>query len=275
MAALMPQHPARAILIRLEGQGERALHERVYQQCWKPFGGRQQICCEQIEITASDAALADLPSLLLPLEVADLPVILWCRSARLVGTPELRDIARIATKVVLDSAAIPDGPEAIRRFAEAMGRGVVLGDLAWTRITRWRETLSRVFENRDTLAGLAQLGSVHVKYGPGFETAAWYFAAWVHNALEDAGVKVSVAVSAGAPTLRLELAGKDFQLTLARQEDRLVTTMNGQQECTNLPLITDYLLLREELGIVGRDAVFERTLKAAAGLALPSWTEPK
>src|SRR5258708_2424218 len=53
IAALMPQHPARAILVRLLGAGERALSERVYQQCWKPFGGRQQICCEQIEITAS------------------------------------------------------------------------------------------------------------------------------------------------------------------------------------------------------------------------------
>ena len=61
VAALMPEHPARTILIRLRGEGERALSERVYQQCWMPFGQRQQICCEQIEITASDAALADLP----------------------------------------------------------------------------------------------------------------------------------------------------------------------------------------------------------------------
>ena len=81
------------ILIRLRGDGERALSERVYQQCWKPFGQRQQICCEQIEITASDAALADLPSVILPLAVPDLPVILWCRSARLVRRPEFGAIA--------------------------------------------------------------------------------------------------------------------------------------------------------------------------------------
>ena len=56
----MPEHPARAIVIRLRGAGERALSERVYAQCWMPFGQRRQICCEQIEITASDAALADL-----------------------------------------------------------------------------------------------------------------------------------------------------------------------------------------------------------------------
>src|SRR5258708_37640231 len=53
VAALMPEHPARTILIRLQGDGERALRERGYQQCWEPFGPRQQIWCEQIEIAAS------------------------------------------------------------------------------------------------------------------------------------------------------------------------------------------------------------------------------
>ena len=37
-----------------------ALAARVFAQCWMPFGHRQQICCEQIEITASDASLPDL-----------------------------------------------------------------------------------------------------------------------------------------------------------------------------------------------------------------------
>src|ERR1035437_389832 len=127
LAALMPEHPARTILIRLQGDGERALPQRVYQQCWKPFGQRQQICCEQIEITASDAALADLPSVILPLAVSDLPVILWCRSARLVQRPEFGEIAGMATKVVIDSDAAgvtnSAATDAIRRMAEGVGRG--------------------------------------------------------------------------------------------------------------------------------------------------------
>src|SRR5581483_8635333 len=67
IAALMPEHPARAIVVRLSGAGERGLTERVYSQCWMPFGQRRQICCEQVEITASDAALRDLWSVVLPL----------------------------------------------------------------------------------------------------------------------------------------------------------------------------------------------------------------
>src|SRR5207248_1136529 len=118
IAALMPEHPARAIYVRLCGQGRRALSERVYAQCWMPFGQRRQICCEQVEITAADAALADLPSVVLPLAVADLPVILWCRAPRLLGMPEFREIASMAHKVVLDSATMPDAKAALRQLAD-------------------------------------------------------------------------------------------------------------------------------------------------------------
>ena len=38
----------------------------------------------------------------------------------------------------------------------------------------------------------------------------------------------------------------------------MVVTLNGTSQCTNLPQPTDYLLMREELGIVRHDPVFER-----------------
>ena len=278
VAALMPEHPARAILIRLRGEGERALSQRVYQQCWKPFGQRQQICCEQIEITASDAALADLPSVILPLAVPDLPVILWCQSARLVRRPEFGEIAGMATKVVIDSAAAGDSTDAIVCMADGVRSGGILADLAWTRLTRWRETLARVFENRDTLARLSEVDSVQVRFGPGYETAAWYLAAWAANALASVGQVVSPLVTQVIArqdeSLRLELSGGTFRVELSRQEDRLVTVVNEQSNCTNLPRPTDYLLMREELGIVRRDAVFEAALASAARLAVSSSSGP-
>jgi glucose-6-phosphate dehydrogenase assembly protein OpcA len=269
MAALMPEHPARTIVIRLQGDGERALSERVYQQCWKPFGQRQQICCEQIEITASDAALADLPSVILPLAVPDLPVILWCRSRRLVRRPEFGEIAGMATKVVIDSGDEENPTEAIGRMASAVQRGGILADLAWTRLTRWRETLARVFENRDYLARLSEVSSVKVSFGPSYETAAWYLAAWAANAL---GRPVTPVVERQPESLRLELSGGAFRVVLSREEERLVTIVNDQSNCTNLPQPTDYLLMREELAIVRRDAVYEQTLASAARLAVSSGT---
>lgn len=259
VAALMPEHPARTIHIRMIGGQGRTLSERVYQQCWMPFGQRRQICCEQVEITAADAALGDLPSVVLPLVVADLPVILWCRAPRLLGMPEFRAIAGMATKVVLDSASMPDPVESLRRLRAAVGRGVVVGDLAWTRITRWRAMLSQVFENRDRLARLAKVRSVIVKFGAGYETSARYLAAWIGNA-----VGRPAEIQAFDGTVRVEIEGEDLRVELCRHDETLSVCVNELSHHTSLPQPTDYLMMREELSIVRRDTVFEKTLETAA-----------
>jgi glucose-6-phosphate dehydrogenase assembly protein OpcA len=273
LAALMPEHPARTILVRLCGGAERKLSERVYQQCWKPFGQRQQICCEQIELTASDAALGDLPSVLLPLIVADLPVILWCRSARLPDMPEFTEIEGLATKVILDSSAFPDAARAIRRLAVEHARGVNTADLSWTRLTRWREMLARVFENRNYLGRLSDISEVNVTWSPGFEAAARYLAAWAQEALSGAGVNVKVTLQPGPETLRIELAGGGLHVGLHREDERLIVTVDELSTCTHLPPPTDYVLMREELGILRRDPILDQTLSAAARLAVSSASE--
>jgi glucose-6-phosphate dehydrogenase assembly protein OpcA len=270
IAALMPEHPARAIVVRLSGAGERALTERVYSQCWMPFGQRRQICCEQIELTASDASLEDLPSVVLPLAVPDLPLILWCRTARILGMPEFYRIAAMARKVVVDSAQVTDPVTAIMRMSVLSRSGVLLGDLSWTRLTRWREMLSQVFENQENLKQLGRIERVRVSFGDGLEVAARYMAVWVANALADAGMKVKSEVVAATGTLRVELAGDGLGVELVREQDRLVITVNGFSHCTNLPQPNDYPLMREELGIVRQDAVFDRTLASAAALAYPT-----
>ena len=137
LAALMPEHPSRAIVVRFRAEDQRSLAARVFAQCWMPFGHRQQICCEQIEITASDASLPDLAAVLMPLKVPDLPVILWCRSPRLFRLAAFAQLSSIAQKVVLDSAACDDQAGAIKEMQEAVAGGrAPLADLSWTRLTQ-------------------------------------------------------------------------------------------------------------------------------------------
>ena len=52
--------------------------------------------------------------------------------------------------------------------------------------------------------------------------------------------------------------------------DRLVIAVNSFSNCTNLPQPSDYTLMREELGIVRHDPVFDRTLASAAAHAYPA-----
>jgi glucose-6-phosphate dehydrogenase assembly protein OpcA len=270
LAALMPEHPARTIVIRL-GPNE-PLAARVRAQCWMPFGQRRQICAERIEITAAEDSLEDVASVISPLTAPDLPVMLWCRSQRVAENPAFGRLTAMAGKVVLDSAGWTDAKTAIRHMGTmAASHGVRVADLSWTRLTRWREMLSQVFENRRYAARLPEISRVRVVYGAGSEVAARYMGAWVVNALEAAGVSVELSLEsdAGAPAGHLSavaLSGAGFRVELTRQDQRLVIRVDTLSRCTSFPHATDCQLLREELAIFREDPVFERTLASAARL---------
>src|SRR2546423_15567455 len=89
---------------------------------------------------------------------------------------------------------------AIGLMLDILRGGIVVGDLAWTRLTRWREMLARVFEDGACLAKLSGISGVSVSFGAGFETAALYMGAWAANALRDAGVQAKVQVTPSAAT---------------------------------------------------------------------------
>lgn len=271
LAALMPEHPARTLVVRLTGPGDSALTERVYQQCWMPFGQRRQVCCEQVEISATDGALGDLPSVILPLSVADLPVFLWARSPRVFGMPEFDALAQLADKEIIESGRM-NPSDAVVRMQRRLARGPVLGDLAWTRLTRWRNMLAQIFENRERLARLGDVKRVLVRHsGEKQNTSAILLGCWVRDAI---GGSAEVAFAKGewpgagrAPlVLSIGLEGDGINLELRRDQDRMVTTIDGTSQCTHLPMATPYLLMREELGITRRDPVFEQTLASAARL---------
>lgn len=284
IAALMPEHPARTIVVKLEGEDGRRLSERVYSQCWKPFGQKRQVCCEQVEISSTDAALADLPSVILPLTASDLPVVVWCRSARLATLPQFAAIAAMARRVILDGErfvhlALAGGASensaprvALNRIAMLGTRETCVADLAWTRLTRWRAMLSQIFENRSHLAELPRVTKVTVITSHLSPLSGLYFGAWVMDALADIGVhpEFHFERSGEAPHGKvhgIELAAPDWSVDLARYDDRLIVTAGGLSQCTPLPAPSDFLLMQEELRITGRDAVYERALASGRRMA--------
>jgi glucose-6-phosphate dehydrogenase assembly protein OpcA len=280
MAALMPEHPSRAMVIRIRESAARALASRVFSQCWMPFGHRRQICCEQIEISASDASLPDLAAVVLPLTVADLPVMLWCRCSRVFGLPDFAQIARIAHKLLLDSSKFSDSAAILVEIERRSRAGQVLGDLAWTRLTRVRELISQIFESRSYLARLPEVAEVKVSFGGAVPpTTAYYMAAWLLDCAEGVGAH---------PRLSWEPAPGDRPGRLSRVELRgaigdglhvaICVSGDGDRRCgdvqidsltshTVFPPDNDYVLLREELSIPGRDAVYEKSLTRAVALA--------
>ncbi|HZT30150.1 MAG TPA: glucose-6-phosphate dehydrogenase assembly protein OpcA [Bryobacteraceae bacterium] len=279
LAALMPEHPSRAIVIRLRRGDQRALAARVFAQCWMPFGHRQQICCEQIEITASYASLPDLPAVVLPLAVPDLPVILWCRNPGLLEQPDFQPLAGIAQKLVLDAGGWPDPAAALRFLAAWPRRRQSLADLAWTRLTRWRELISQIFENRTYLAELPHLSAVNILHAGARPTIeAWYLAAWLSEGIRQAGGRAQVHFtsapgSAACGLVGVELGGGPgahaFSLAVVEEHSVEIRIDEVCQRTVFSPA-TGYTLMREELAIPAQDPVYDRTLAAATALALSS-----
>ncbi len=145
LAGLMKEHPSRSVVVRLR-DGEDFLDSRVFVQCWMPFGHRRQICCEQIEITASMDRLADVAAIVGPLAVPDLPRVILLRSGRIVRAGALRKVLGLGDKIVVDSSR--PGAPGFGELGGLLETRHITGDLAWTRITELRSLLAQLLDNQ-------------------------------------------------------------------------------------------------------------------------------
>ena len=187
--------------------------------------------------------------------------------------PEFQPIAAMAQRVILDSAGLRNPRPALLQIPDRSAHGVLVGDFSWTRLTRWRETLSQIFENRHNLAESQRITRVTVETAGEPPVAAWYMGAWVMDALASARACIlnstwSVRAKAYPGELRrIELSGPEFSAELEKRGARLIVTVGGLAYCNNLPERSEYSLIAEELRIVDRDPVFEKTLASAQRLA--------
>jgi glucose-6-phosphate dehydrogenase assembly protein OpcA len=277
LAALMPEHPSRAIVIRFRADERRDMSARVFAQCWMPFSQRRQICCEQIEVMTSHTSIPDLAPVVLPLVAPDLPVVLWCRSPRLFHLETFPQLEAIAQKLVIDSRAFDSPPAILREISTAVAAGRVLADLSWGRLTRWRELIAQLFEARERLGGARQPSELRITHtGTVTPVTAFYMAAWLIAGFAEIGNPLRLTfASVGKETpgrlCRLDLLreASDPVASIASVEGRAAEIRVGDLvHRAMLPKPTDYSLMREELSISGHDPVFDRTLAAAAQLAL-------
>jgi glucose-6-phosphate dehydrogenase assembly protein OpcA len=276
LAALNPEHPSRAILIRLRPSAGLLLEARVLAQCWMPFGQRRQICSEQIEISVSDASLPSIPALVLPLLAPDLPVVLWCRSTRALSLDSFPRLAAMAGKLIVDSEQLDGAASALSTVAELARPRLRAADLAWTRLTRWRELVAQIFENRAHLAALPGIREVQVSHsGAQAPAGAWYLGAWLLAGIRAAGGSAVLRIAGGSAAPAAGITGVELlagaggpRFSIALSHEQVAEIRAGAMaQCAAFPNATEYLLMREELSIAGRDSVFETTLAAAADLA--------
>jgi len=255
LGVLMHNHPARAIVLKLDGKA--GLNATVFSQCWMPFGKHQQICAEGVEISAGFSELTHVAQLLLPLIVSDLPAVLWCRGPRIFSDRAFDPLLPLVQKIIVDSATVPDPYAAVAAVRDLRQQGRLVADLSWTKLTGLRELIASLFDEGTA----SNISSVRIFYGGDAPTvSALYLSDWMRRALPDAEVTLEQR-GEGTRSIRSIVLVGDCEAILTRPDKATMEVhCGGRTRRSSMVLVSEETLMSEELSILGPDPVFDRIL---------------
>jgi glucose-6-phosphate dehydrogenase assembly protein OpcA len=220
-----------------------------------------------VELIAHESGLVDVAPVVRSLLAPDLPVVLWCRGRRLLELPDFQPMLRLANKVIVDSAGVADLAGQLELLQRARSQDRFVGDLAWTRLTRWRESIAQIFDNPAYLDRIEEIREVHIDYeGAHLPMSACYLAAWFsHVLLRELQVEYRrVGDCARARVHTVALGGNGLDVSIAVSQDRAVELHAGVRDThTVFPPLSDHELLGEELAVLGRDPVYDEVVRLA------------
>lgn len=260
---LMHQHPSRAIILTPTNAGD--ISARVFSECWRPYHSRQQICSEGVEISFDPERSDELARFLVPLLAPDLPTVLWCRGARPFLDRSFDPLFPLARKVIFDSNAARHAPGAIEFLRRLRRDRLRVADLAWTRLTSWRQAVAHGCEgymNQDLAVQFPNAAVVH--QGSRASSAAVYLARWIERCVHGISVNLQPASNSGheedgGQIREVRFIGPAGQM-IFRTVDGLIQVEGCHQKHFVAPALSDEKLMRDELSILDQDPVFERVL---------------
>ena len=254
---IMRSHPSRAIIVRLY-KSEGMLESRVFAQCWMPAGRNKQICCEQVELSVSLNRAADIPSIVAPLAAPDVPRVIWFRSAAIDRVPELGGILALGDKMIVDT--VHPGAPAYADLRVLSNAGFIVGDLAWTRLTKLRQLIAQLLTGYD----LGKVRNVSIEYSGG-ETVpeAKYLQAWLRSELRSELQSASVDLRQVDPAGQKQVSAIhiDSDIHVRLKANCAEYEVGSMRQRANLPESSEGQLLSEELNIMSHDRIFERALQ--------------
>ena len=174
VATMRHHRPSRA-LIASGGPGPDVTAEPAV-FCAPMQEGGSIVCCEIVRLVgppAGDALSSMVASLLLP----DLPVFLLWLSPPPLDRPMFHNLAALANRLVTDSTRFPS---TLDLLGDVRGQEhLVVTDLAWTKITGWREVVAAIFDDVEHAAILATLEHVAVSHVRGSDAQARLLVGWL------------------------------------------------------------------------------------------------
>lgn len=270
ISELMHEHPSRGIVLTVSEGAEKDLEARVFAQCWKPFGKAQQICCEQIEITARPQSWPHVGPTLIGLFAADLPVVFWCRHSEALGPRATADqkagleaVMRLATKTIVDTKDL-DVTGSLECIGEWRARGRLVADLEWTRLTPWREPIAQLFDSgREN--PYSKFDRVEIAWAnETVPASALYLAGWLAHPFQ---AKVSfvktTGCSPGVQKVTLESPQEKIEFERNGCDCMTLRSTRAPERDYSYSEASPYNLMNEELAIIGPDPAFDMAFETA------------
>ncbi|WP_105565122.1 glucose-6-phosphate dehydrogenase assembly protein OpcA [Microbacterium halophytorum] len=246
--AASAEHPMRVIVIRTEPDAPTHLDAQIR------VGGDAG-ASEVIVLDASGETAVNKESLVTGLLLPDAPVIVWWPDQP-PENPAESDLGRIAQRRITDTSTAPSDRQRLNRLIEAYTPGDT--DIAWTRLTRWREQLASVLDQPP----YEEITAVDVR-GAAESPSTALLAGWLGMALD---IPVTWRVESpevwdhGIHSVRLTRASGDVLLERRDQTVAVLTQPGQPSHELHLPRRTLRECLAEELRRLDPDLLYGRVL---------------
>ncbi|MEV8357624.1 glucose-6-phosphate dehydrogenase assembly protein OpcA [Microbacterium sp. NPDC076895] len=252
------EHPMRVISLRLDPAGEPKLDAEIR------VGGDAG-ASEVVVLRASGAAASNVESLVTGLLLPDAPVVVWWPDNP-PATPSHSPLGRIAQRRITDASTVPFEATRVAHLGDCYSPGDT--DLAWTRLTHWREQLAAVLDQPP----YEPITAVEVR-GAATSPSTALLAAWLRLTL---GVPVEWHYlspeewSDGIKSVRLTRASGDIVLERSSAAIARLSQPGQPQHDLVLPRRTLRECLAEELRRLDADLLYGRVITEGWALLDPA-----
>lgn len=173
---IVARHPCRVLQISTHTRTEeQPIKAWISARCQLPQNGKR-LCCEQINLSVLESAMAEVGGLVLPLLAPDIPVYFWWLTTdQLRGRydkaldfalPFYEELAECIDHLLFDSACLSNPETTLVRLLYEMDRrgdALAFRDLNWARLTPWRQLTAQFFDSSEMQHFLSGLESVVIE----------------------------------------------------------------------------------------------------------------
>jgi glucose-6-phosphate dehydrogenase assembly protein OpcA len=200
--------------------------------------GEYDVACDYIQIEVAGPQKAQIPFLLLPHILADLPIyVLWAEDPS-VENPLIHQIETFASRLIYDSECTDNLPN----FAKTLLKhyedsGLEVADLNWGRLEGWRDLLASTFYSDEKLKSLENVVEISINYNSHKTT---YF---THSKIQSVYLQCWIASQLNWKLKETRKDNGNLLFIYQKEKGEVKVTLTPQEQ-SNLPT---GLILRVEL----------------------------